>query len=55
MEAFNLFNRSNFQVPDTNASNRSIVNNVPVAGGSYGKITSTFPAQQIQFALKLLF
>ncbi len=55
MEAFNLFNRSNFTVPDTNASNRSIVGGVPVAGGSYGRITSTFPARQIQFALKLLF
>jgi hypothetical protein len=55
MEAFNLFNRSNFQVPDTNASNIRIVNNAPVLGGSYGKITATYPARQIQFALKLLF
>jgi hypothetical protein len=55
MEAFNLFNRSNFQVPDTNASNIRIVNGVPAAGGNYGRITTTFPARQIQFALKLLF
>jgi hypothetical protein len=50
-----LFNRSNFHVPDTNASNIRIVNGVPAPGGSYGRITTTFPARQIQFALKLLF
>ncbi|HEX9000863.1 MAG TPA: TonB-dependent receptor [Blastocatellia bacterium] len=55
MEAFNLFNRSNFQVPDTNANNIRIVNGAPAAGGSFGTIRSTFPARQIQFALKLLF
>lgn len=55
MEAFNLFNRSNFQVPNTNASNIRIVGGVPTTGGGYGTITSTFPARQIQFALKLLF
>jgi hypothetical protein len=55
MEAFNLFNRSNFQVPDTNASNIRIVGGAPAPGGSYGTIRSTFPARQIQFALKLYF
>ncbi len=55
MEAFNLLNRSNFQVPDTNASNIRIVGGVPAAGGNYGRITATYPARQIQFALKLLF
>lgn len=55
MEAFNLFNRSNFQVPNTNASNIRIVNGAPAPGGGYGVITTTFPARQIQFALKLLF
>ncbi len=55
MEAFNLFNRSNFTVPDTNANNIRIVNGAPAAGGSYGTIRNTFPARQIQFALKLLF
>ena len=55
MEAFNLFNRSNFLVPDTNASNIRIVNGAPVLGGGYGGISGTFPARQIQFALKLLF
>ncbi len=55
MEAFNLFNRSNFQVPNTSASDIRIVNGAPALGGNYGKITATFPARQIQFALKLLF
>ncbi|HEY8460148.1 MAG TPA: hypothetical protein VIM99_07190 [Blastocatellia bacterium] len=54
MEAFNLFNRTNFIAPDGNASNirfDSNGNNV----GSFGKITSAFPARQIQFALKLIY
>ena len=55
MEAFNLFNRTNFQAPDGNASNIRIVNGAPAPGGSYGTIRSTFPARQIQFALKLYF
>jgi hypothetical protein len=49
------FNRSNFLVPDTNVSNIRIVNNAPVPGGSYGRISGTYPARQIQFALKLIF
>jgi hypothetical protein len=55
MEAFNLFNRTNFQNPDGNASNIRIVGGVPAPGGSYGTIRNTFPARQIQFALKLIF
>lgn len=56
MEAFNLFNRSNFQAPDGNASNiRRDAQGNPIPGGTYGVIRSTFPARQIQFALKLLF
>lgn len=55
MEAFNLFNRTNFQAPNGNASNIRIVNGQPTTGGSYGTIRSTFPARQIQFALKLYF
>jgi hypothetical protein len=55
MEAFNLFNQTNFQAPDGNASNIRIVNGAPAPGGSYGTIRTTFPARQIQFALKLLF
>lgn len=56
MEAFNLFNKTNFQVPDTNANNiRRDSAGAPIAGGSYGTITSAYPAREIQFALKLLF
>jgi hypothetical protein len=54
MEAFNLFNRTNFLTPDSNASNVRF----DAAGnytGNFGKITGTFPARQIQFALKLIF
>jgi hypothetical protein len=56
MEAFNLFNRTNFLAPDMNASNirRDAAGNA-IPGGSYGRITSAFPARQIQFALKLYF
>jgi hypothetical protein len=42
-EAFNLFNRTNFQSPSSNI------------GSTYGRITSTFPARQLQFALKFVF
>ncbi|HEX4946423.1 MAG TPA: TonB-dependent receptor [Blastocatellia bacterium] len=56
MEAFNLFNRTNFTTPDGNANNiRRDANGVAIAGGSYGTIRATYPARQIQFALKLLF
>ena len=43
-EAFNLFNTTNFVAPNSNRSS-----------GSFGTITQTFPARQLQFALKLLF
>ena len=43
-EAFNLFNRTNFGAPNTNVTNPN-----------FGTITSTFPAREIQFALKLYF
>jgi hypothetical protein len=43
-EFFNLLNRSNFVAAASNASS-----------SSFGTITSTFPARQIQFALKLYF
>ncbi|MDQ2946265.1 MAG: TonB-dependent receptor [Acidobacteriota bacterium] len=43
-EAFNLTNQTNFQAADGNISN-----------GSFGSITSTYPARQIQFALKVIF
>jgi hypothetical protein len=54
MEAFNLFNHTNFTAPDGNASNIRF----DASGnytGSFGKITSAFPARQIQFALKLIY
>lgn len=49
MEAFNLFNKTNFGAPDGSATSTR------TATGGYGTIRSTFPARQIQFALKLLF
>lgn len=54
MEAFNLFNKTNFLTPDANANNIRF----DAAGnytGNYGKITGAFAARQIQFALKLIF
>jgi hypothetical protein len=43
-EAFNLFNHSNFTAPDGNISNTT-----------FGRISSTYPQRQLQFALKVLF
>nr|MBA3439461.1 TonB-dependent receptor [Pyrinomonadaceae bacterium] len=43
-EAFNLFNHTNFGVPNTNISSTG-----------FGQIRSTFPARELQFALKLYF
>jgi hypothetical protein len=43
-EAFNAFNRTNFGNPQINRS-----------AGGFGQIRSTFPARQIQFALRLQF
>jgi carboxypeptidase family protein/TonB-dependent receptor-like protein len=54
MEAFNLFNHTNFTAPDSNASNIRFDQNGNYTG-SFGKITSAFPARQIQFALKLIY
>ncbi len=45
-EAFNILNHVNWQAPDPNLSDGS---------GSFGSITSAFPARQLQFAVKLLF
>ncbi len=44
MEAFNLFNKTNFGAANPDRSN-----------AAFGTIRSTFPARQIQFALKLSF
>lgn len=43
-EVFNLLNATNFLVPDTNRSNVT-----------YGTVTATRAARQVQFALKLIF
>ena len=43
-EFFNLFNKTNFQAP-----------NSTVSSSAFGTIRSTFPARQIQLALKLVF
>jgi hypothetical protein len=43
-EFFNALNKTNFSPAAGNISN-----------SSFGTITSTFPARQIQFALKLVF
>jgi hypothetical protein len=44
IEAFNLFNHTNFSTPNANRSNTN-----------FGTITSTFPARQIQLGIKLHF
>jgi len=43
-EFFNVVNKTNFGIPNTNT-----------ASSSFGTIRTTYPARQIQFALKLLF
>jgi hypothetical protein len=43
-EAFNLLNQTNFTAPDGNISN-----------STFGSITGTFPARQLQFAAKVIF
>lgn len=43
-EAFNLLNKTNFGPPNANISNTN-----------FGTITSTYPARQLQFGLKVLF
>ncbi|MGH9719397.1 MAG: TonB-dependent receptor domain-containing protein, partial [Bryobacteraceae bacterium] len=46
-EAFNVFNKTNFRFNTANAMNRS--------NAAFGTVRSTFPARQIQFALRLVF
>jgi len=43
-EGFNVINQTNFQTPNSN-----------ISSSAFGSITSTYPARQIQFAMKLLF
>ena len=45
-EAFNILNKVNWQAPDAALTDGS---------GSFGSITSSFPARQLQFAVKILF
>jgi hypothetical protein len=55
-EFFNLFNKTNFGTPNSNAS--GIVFNASgqlTATGGFGQIRSTFPARQVQLALKIAF
>ncbi len=44
IEAFNLFNHTNFRAPNTNRS-----------AGTFGTITSTYDPRQLQLGIKLLF
>jgi hypothetical protein len=55
VEAFNLFNHSNFAAPNTNASNITRDASGNAIGGAFGTLQSAFPAREIQFALKLYF
>lgn len=56
-EFFNLFNKTNFQAANANLNNLilSNVNGQTVNTGSFGSINSTFPARQVQLALKFTF
>jgi hypothetical protein len=54
VEAFNVLNKTNFQIPDSNASNiRRDAQGNAIPGGTYGTIRSTYPARQVQLAVKL--
>jgi hypothetical protein len=56
IEAFNLLNKTNFQIPDSNVSNiRRDAQANAIPGGTYATIRSTYPARQVQLALKLYF
>ncbi len=54
-EAFNLFNHTNFGLPDLNVSNITRDASGNAIGGTFGTFRpgSTFPAREIQFGLKL--
>jgi hypothetical protein len=43
-EAFNLTNQTNFLAPNSN-----------ISSSNFGSITSTYPARQVQFAMKVIF
>ena len=44
LEFFNILNRSNFGLPNTDITN-----------AAFGTIRNSYPPRQIQFALKLMF
>lgn len=56
-EAFNIFNHTNFTLPDLNVSNITRDSTGNAIGGTFGTFRpgSAFPAREIQFALKLYF
>ena len=55
-EFFNLLNKTNFGAPNGNASGLVFDSSGRVtATGGFGQIRTTFPARQIQFALKVSF
>lgn len=53
-EAFNLFNRSNFSDPNTILPNLGVPLSAETAG-TFGQITSTLPARELQVAAKIIF
>jgi len=57
VEAFNLFNHTNFGTPDLNVSNITRDSSGNAIGGTFGTFRpgSTFPAREIQFGVKLYF
>ncbi|HVG26886.1 MAG TPA: TonB-dependent receptor, partial [Acidobacteriaceae bacterium] len=46
-EAFNVLNHVNYQAPDSNSGN--------ISNGTFGAITTAFPARQLQLAAKVIF
>ena len=53
-ESFNLFNRTNFGDPNTNVPNTGTALS-PGNAGTFGVITSSLPARELQFAGKVIF
>jgi Carboxypeptidase regulatory-like domain/TonB dependent receptor-like, beta-barrel len=53
-QAFNLFNRVNFKLPEA-AIPQGYIATQPSTAGSLGEILSAYPARQIQVALRLTF
>ena len=53
-ESFNLFNRTNFGDPNTNVPNTGTALS-PGKVGTFGVITWSLPARELQFAGKVIF